>query len=109
MKTDKELMKHGIPLRVDGLVDGARIAVEQGLSFDEYADMISKVIISGQPKWVVWMYLQKLEIHTIFLFCLECRSALEMVNDRHGYCLLCDFDNLPEIDNWGSQRRTLLA
>ena len=66
MKTDQELIRKGVPLRIDGLVKGAKTAVEQGLSFDDYCEMISKVIISGQPLWHVKMYLQKLEIHTLF-------------------------------------------
>ena len=101
MKTDEQLMRNGVPLRVDGLVKGAKMAVEQGLSFDEYCEMVTKVIISGQPLWLVKMILQKMEIHTLFGVCPECSSTLERLDDDKGFCVTCGFDNLPVLENGG--------
>ena len=99
MKTDQELMRNGVPLRVDGLVKGAKMAVEQGLSFDDYCEMISKVIISGQLPWVVKLYLEKLEIHTLFGVCPACGCSFNKLDTdaQHGFCLECDWDNLPNL------------
>ena len=94
MKSDQELMRNGVPLRVDGLVEGAKMAVEEGLSFDGYCEMISKVIISGQPLWVVKMLLQKMEIHTLFGVCPKCGQGLQLLDEHKGLCLGCGFDNL---------------
>ena len=99
MKTDQELMRNGVPLRVDRLVKGAKTAVEQGLSFDDYCEMISKVIISGQPLWVVKMYLEKLEIHTLFGICPECGEKMQTLGEGKGLCLDCGFDNLGVLDD----------
>ena len=99
MKTDQELMRNGVPLRVDGLVKGAKMAVEQGLSFDDYCEMISKVIISGQPLWHVKMLLQKMEIHTLFGVCPECGNTMQLLDEVKGLCLDCGFDNLGVLDN----------
>ena len=32
----------------EGLIDGAKQAAQDGMSFDEYCELIAKVIISGQ-------------------------------------------------------------
>ena len=98
MKTDQELMRNGVPLRIDGLVNGAKMAVKQGLSFDDYCEMISKVIISGQPLWVVKMKLEKLEIHTLFGVCPECGKDLVALDEHRGFCVDCGFDNLPVME-----------
>ena len=98
---DSELMRkgHGRPLRVDGLVKGAKAAIAQGLTFMEYCEMIEKVIISGQPLWVIKMHLEKLEIHLLFGLCPECNVDLTKLedSDTHGFCLSCGWDNLPEL------------
>ena len=99
MKTDQELMRNGVPLRIDGLVRGAKMAVEQGLSFDDYCEMISKVIISGQPLWVVKMKLESLEIHTLFGVCPECGNTMQLLDEHKGLCLDCGFDNLGVLDD----------
>ena len=101
MKSDQELVRNGVPLRVDGLVNGAKMAVEQGLSFDDYCVMISKVIISGQPLWVVKMLLQKMEIHTLFGVCPECGNKMQALDEDNGVCLECGFDNLRVLDDGG--------
>ena len=101
MKTDQELIRKGVPLRIDGLVKGAQMAVEQGLSFYDYCEMISKVIISGQPLWHVKMYLQKLEIHTLFGVCPECGDTMQVLDQDRGVCLKCGFDNLRILDDLG--------
>ena len=98
---NQELMRNGVPLRIDGLVEGAKMAVEQGLSFDDYCEMISKVIISGQPLWVVKMKLEKLEIHTLFGVCPDCGNELEKLDGEKGFCFECGFDNLPVLDSGG--------
>lgn len=49
-----------------GLVTGAFDAAEAGLSFEEYAEMITKVIISGQDADTVKQHLTDLGTHTIF-------------------------------------------
>lgn len=53
-------------LNKEGLIDGAKQACQDGLSFDEYCDLISKVIISGQSKEEVTMMLQTHGIHLYF-------------------------------------------
>lgn len=40
----------GVSLNYEGIRDGAIQAAEDGLSFDEYCELISKIIISGQSK-----------------------------------------------------------
>lgn len=37
-----------VSLNKEGLIDGAKQAAQDGLSFDEYCELIAKVIISGQ-------------------------------------------------------------
>ena len=49
--------------------------------------MISKVIISGQPSWVVKMHLQRLEIHTLFGLCPECGTKMQPLDHDKGVCL----------------------
>ena len=37
-----------IPIDRENLVNGAKQAVEEGVSFDEYAELVAKVLVSGQ-------------------------------------------------------------
>lgn len=39
---------NGVPLDPKNIIDGAKRASEDGLSFEEFAEMITKIIISGQ-------------------------------------------------------------
>ena len=41
MKTDQELIRKGVPLRIDGLVKGAKTAVEQRLLLDGFDEIRS--------------------------------------------------------------------
>jgi hypothetical protein len=44
----KKAEAKGISLTKEGLIDGAKQAAEDGLSFDDYCELITKIIISGQ-------------------------------------------------------------
>ena len=39
-----------VPMTYEGIVDGALYAVDAGITFDEYCELISKMVISGQSK-----------------------------------------------------------
>lgn len=56
----------GVELQVDGLIDGARQAVSDGMTFDEYCELVAKVIISGQTVEQVQSYLIVHGIDKIF-------------------------------------------
>ena len=105
MKTDQELIRNGVPLRIDGLVKGAKMAVEQGLSFDEYCEMVSKVLTAGKPLWLsisakaVKSILKEMEIDILFGVCPECGNTMQLLDEVKGLCLDCGFDNLGVLDD----------
>ena len=107
MKTDQELIRNGVPLRIDGLVEGAKMAVEQGLSFDDYCEALSKVLTAGKPLWLsisakaVKSILEEMEIHSLFGVCPDCGNELEKLDGEKGFCFECGFDNLPVLNSGG--------
>jgi len=56
----------GIPLDSKNIIEGAKQANEDGLSFEEFAEMISKIIISGQTLAEVRMMLIRAGIDEYF-------------------------------------------
>ena len=64
-----------IPLKVKGLIDGAVESIKDGLSLDEYSQMIARVLISGQSPEEVKKHLIDLGIDKIF----------ELMPDRDYY------------------------
>ena len=106
MKTNQELMRNG-----DGLVKGAKMAVERGVSFDDYCEMLSKVLTAGKPLWLsisakaVKAILVEMEVHTLFGVCPECGNTMQMLDEDKGLCLECGFDNLRVLGNTRTQTR----
>lgn len=39
---------NSVPLTPEGIVAGARQAAKDGLTFDEFCELLSKIVISGQ-------------------------------------------------------------
>lgn len=56
----------GVTLKVEGLIQSAKFCAEDGQSFDEFCDMISRVIISGQTVDEIRTYMTSLGIDKIF-------------------------------------------
>lgn len=79
-------------LNKEGLIDGAKQACQNGLSFDEYCNLISKVIISGQPKEEVKILLINQNIHLYFEGFADAtdqadqKCILKALTDRGGEC-----------------------
>ena len=107
MKTNQERMRNGIPLRVDVLVKGAKMAVERGVSFDDYCEMVSKVLTAGKPLWLsisvkaVKAILGEMAIDVLFGVCPECGNKMQALDEGNGVCLECGFDNLRVLDDGG--------
>lgn len=55
-----------IPLRIQNLIDGAKSAAKSGKSFDQYCEIISIVVISGQTKDEVKAFLTSHQIDKLF-------------------------------------------
>ena len=55
-----------VSLTKEGLVDGAKIAVESDMSFDEYCELISENLITGQSPGEVKLVLRYYEIDRYF-------------------------------------------
>jgi len=53
-------------LNKQGLIDGAKQAAQDEISFDTYCDMVSKMVISGQSKEEVAGMLMAHGIHLYF-------------------------------------------
>lgn len=53
-------------LTKEGLIDGAKQACQDGLSFDAYCAMIRRVVISGQSKEEIARMLESHGIHLYF-------------------------------------------
>ena len=56
----------GIKLTASGLEDGAKQAHKDGMTFDEYCEMLSKVVISGQTAGQIKKLLTLYTIDMIF-------------------------------------------
>ena len=74
-------------LNKEGLIDGAKSAATSGMSFDEYCELIAKVIISGQTKDQVKSMLRSHGLDVYFedtenqMFVSEIRSQYVDEND----------------------------
>ena len=55
-----------VSLTKEGLVDGAKIAAESDMSFDEYCELISEVLITGQSPGEIKVVLKSYEIDEYF-------------------------------------------
>ena len=55
-----------VGLNIFGLIDGAKAAAAEGLSFDDYCEMVASVLISGQTKDELKALLTQHEIDTLF-------------------------------------------
>ena len=55
-----------VNLTKKGLVDGAKIATEVDMSFDEYCVLIAKILITGQSPGEVKVVLKSYEIDAYF-------------------------------------------
>ena len=76
----------------EGLTAGARQAAEDGSSFDEYCELIAKVIISGQTKDQVKLLLQ--------LHCLDIYFESDEPRDV-GYFDIRNFKTTATKDKYG--------
>ena len=56
----------GVSLNYEGIREGAIQASKDGFSFDEYCELISKIIISGQSKDFIKGLLMGQGIHLFF-------------------------------------------
>ena len=87
-------------MKTDKFVKGAKMAVERGVSFDDYCVMVSKVLTAGEPLWLsisakaVKSILEEMEIHMLFGSCPECGNTMQLLDEDKGLCLDCGFDNL---------------
>lgn len=81
-------------LNKEGLIDGAKQACQDGLSFDEYCNLISTVIISGQSKEEVAGMLMAHGINLYFEGFADAtqqnqadqKCILKALTDRGGEC-----------------------
>ena len=93
----------------DGFVKGAKMAVERGRSFDDYCEMVSKVLTAGKPLWLsvsakaVKSILEEMEIHMLFGSCPECGNTMQLLDEDKGLCLDCGFDNLSVLAERGNE------
>jgi phosphoglycolate phosphatase-like HAD superfamily hydrolase len=55
-----------VQLRIQNLIDGAKSAAKSGQSFDQYCEIISIVVISGQTKDEVKAFLTSHQIDKLF-------------------------------------------
>ena len=55
-----------VSLTKEGLVDGAKIAAESDMSFDEYCELISEILVTGQGPGEVKVVLRSYEIDEYF-------------------------------------------
>lgn len=55
-----------VSLTKKGLVDGAKIAAESDMSFDEYCELISETLVTGQAPGEVKVVLRSYEIDEYF-------------------------------------------